>query len=147
MDYICGCNIQTPSQLNNMAKRRRPIQFNDRRLYYNLKEVADHFAVNVSLLRFWEQEFDNIKPKKTPGGTRQFSREDIRQVELVFNLVKERGMTLDGAKQVLKSKKDNETKRIEAIDRLKAVKKELISLELEFDRLHEIQKYNKKEIE
>ncbi|NLX80595.1 MAG: MerR family transcriptional regulator [Proteiniphilum sp.] len=130
-----------------MAKRRRPIQFNDRRLYYNLKEVADHFAVNTSLLRFWEKEFDNIKPKKTQGGARQFTKEDIMEVELVYNLVKERGMTLDGAKQVLKTNKDGESKRIEAIERLKKVKKELLNLETEFDRLHEIQKYNKKEIE
>ncbi len=130
-----------------MAKRRRLIQFNDRKLFYNSKEVADHFAVNVSLLRFWEKEFDNIRPKKTSGGVRQFTHEDIREIELVYNLVKERGMTLEGAKQVLKSSKDDETKRIEAIERLKAIKKDLINLETEFDRLHEIQKYNRKEIE
>jgi len=50
-----------------MGKRRKPIQFNDKRLYYSIQEVADHFAVNVSLLRFWEKEFDNIRPKKTAG--------------------------------------------------------------------------------
>ena len=132
---------------NNMAKRRRIIQFNDRRLYYNSKEVADHFAVNVSLLRFWEKEFDNISPKKTQGGSRQFTKEDIQQVELVYNLVKERGMTLEGAKQVLKSNKDDETKRIEALDRLKKIKIELAQLEAEFNQLHELQKYNRKEIE
>lgn len=130
-----------------MGKRRRIIQFNDRRLYYSLKEVADHFAVNTSLLRFWEKEFDNIRPKKTAGGTRQYTREDILEVELVYNLVKERGMTLEGAKQVLSSSKDNETKRIEAIDRLRAIKKELLSLEQEFDKLHQIQKYTRTEIE
>ncbi len=130
-----------------MAKRRRLIQFNDRRLYYNSKEVADHFAVNVSLLRFWETEFDNIKPKKTQGGSRQFTHEDIMQIELVYNLVKERGMTLDGAKQFLKSGKDVEIKRIEAIDRLKKVKQELLLLQSEFEKLHELQKYNRKDIE
>lgn len=133
--------------IKNMAKRRRIIQFNERRLYYNLKEVADHFAVNVSLLRFWEKEFDNINPKKTQGGARQFTREDIRQVELVYNLVKERGMTLEGAKQVLKSNKDDETKRIEALDRLKKIRKELAQLQNEFDTLHELQQYNRKDIE
>lgn len=49
-----------------MGKRRKPIDFDDKRLYYSIKEVADHFAVNVSLLRFWEKEFDNINPKKQP---------------------------------------------------------------------------------
>jgi alanyl-tRNA synthetase len=73
-----------------MGKRKKPIQFNDKRLYYSIQEVADHFAVNVSLLRFWEKEFDNIRPKKTADGTRQFTREDIQQVEIVYHLVKER---------------------------------------------------------
>lgn len=130
-----------------MAKRRRIIQFNDRRLYYNLKEVAAHFAVNTSLLLFWEREFDIIKPKKTASGIRQYTKEDIMDIELVYNLVKERGMTLDGANQVLKSSKDSETKRIEAINRLKEIKSELVNLESEFDRLHELQKYTKTEIE
>ena len=46
-----------------MGKRKKPIQFSEKRLYYSIQEVADHFAVNVSLLRFWEKEFDNINPK------------------------------------------------------------------------------------
>ena len=87
-----------------MGKRKKPIQFNNKRLFYTIQEVADHFAVNVSLLRFWEKEFDNIRPKKTAGGTRQFTREDIQQVEVVYHLVKEKGMTLDGARQNLKTK-------------------------------------------
>ncbi|MGB4341917.1 MAG: MerR family transcriptional regulator, partial [Dysgonamonadaceae bacterium] len=79
-----------------MGKRRKPIDFDDKRLYYSIKEVADHFAVNVSLLRFWEKEFDNINPKKTAGGTRQYTKEDIRQVEIVYHLVKDKGLTLEG---------------------------------------------------
>ncbi len=125
-----------------MGKRKRPINFDGQRLFYSIQEVADHFAVNVSLLRFWEKEFDNINPRKTAGGTRQFTREDIQQVEVVYHLVKEKGMTLDGARQALKSKKDDETKRIEVLGRLTEIRKELLLLEEEFDQLHEIQKYN-----
>lgn len=125
-----------------MAKRRKPIQFNGKRLFYSIQEVADHFAVNVSLLRFWEKEFDNITPKKTTGGTRQYTREDIQQVEVVFHLVKEKGMTLEGARQVLKTKKDDETKRVEAVARLTEIRKELLLLEEEFNQLHEQQKYS-----
>ncbi len=125
-----------------MGKRRKPIQFNEKRLFYSIKEVADHFAVNVSLLRFWEKEFENINPKKTAGGTRQFTREDIQQVEVVYHLVKEKGMTLEGARQSLKIKKDEETRRVEVLGRLTELKKDLIALEEEFDKLHEIQKYN-----
>lgn len=130
-----------------MGKRRKPIQFNDKRLYYSIQEVADHFAVNISLLRFWEKEFENINPKKTAGGTRQYMREDIRQVEIVYHLVKEKGLTLEGARKLLKSKKDDEVKRVEALEKLKEIKRELLLLEEEFDQLHEQQKYSKTEIE
>ena len=126
-----------------MGKRKKPIQFNDKRLFYSIQEVANHFAVNVSLLRFWEKEFENINPKKTVGGTRQFTREDIQQVEVVFHLVKEKGMTLEGARKLLKTKKDDETKRIEVLERLTDIKKELLDLEEEFNMLHEQQKYNR----
>lgn len=125
-----------------MGKRKKPIQFNDKRLFYSIQEVADHFAVNISLLRFWEKEFENINPKKTAGGTRQYTREDIRQVEVVYHLVKEKGMTLDGARQFLKTKKDDETRRAEAVARLTEIKKELLLLQGEFDQLHEQQKYS-----
>lgn len=130
-----------------MGKRKRPIQFNDKRLFYSIQEVADHFAVNVSLLRFWEKEFDNINPKKTAGGTRQYTREDIRQVEVVYRLVKEKGMTLEGARQTLKIKKDDETRRAEAISRLTEIKRELLLLEEEFNHLQEQQKYSKTKTE
>lgn len=130
-----------------MGKRKKPIQFNEKRLYYSIQEVADHFAVNVSLLRFWEKEFDNIRPRKTTGGTRQFTREDIQQVEIVYHLVKVKGMTLDGARQTLKTKKDDETKRVEAIARLTEIKKELLLLEEQFDILHEKHKYTSTQTE
>ena len=130
-----------------MAKRRKPIQFNERRLFYNIQEVADHFALNVSTLRFWEKEFENIRPRKTAGGSRQFTREDIQQVEIIFHLLREKGMTIDGARQSLKTRKDAEEKRVETLHRLREVKKELELLESEFDKLHEIQKYTKSERE
>jgi DNA-binding transcriptional MerR regulator len=130
-----------------MAKRRKLIQFSDKRLYYSIQEVADHFAVNVSLLRYWEKEFENIRPKKTAGGTRQYTKEDIQQIEIVYHLVKEKGMTIEGARQTLKSKKDDEEKRVEAVARLKEIRKELASIEEEFEMLHQQQKYSKTQIE
>jgi DNA-binding transcriptional MerR regulator len=130
-----------------MAKRRKLIQFSDKRLYYSIQEVADHFAVNVSLLRYWEKEFENIRPKKTAGGTRQYTKDDIQQIEVVYHLVKEKGMTIEGARQTLKSNKDDEEKRIEAIARLQEIRKELASIEEEFEMLHQQQKYSKTQIE
>lgn len=101
---------------------------NSNKLYFSIKEVARHFDVNESLLRFWEKEFTEIKPKKTEGGTRQYTREDIKAIELVYSLVKERGLTLEGARQILRSKKDDETKRLELLDRLEKIKKEIKQL-------------------
>ena len=70
--------------------------------YYKIGEVAKAFDVNTSLIRFWEKEFDVIKPKKNAKGNRLFTQEDIANFKLIFNLVKERGFTLEGAKQKLK---------------------------------------------
>ncbi len=101
-----------------MGKRKRPIDFDGKRLFYSIQEVADHFAVNVSLLRFWEKEFDNINPKKTKGGTRQYTKEDVKEIEIVFRLVRDKGLTLDGARQFLKTNKPEEDRRMEVLERL-----------------------------
>ena len=124
-----------------MGKRKRPINFESNRLYYSIQEVAEHFAVNVSLLRFWEKEFSNIKPRKTKGGTRQYTKDDIKEVAIVYRLVREKGFTLDGARQELKNNKTAEDIRIETLSRLNSLRKELIELEEEFDKLHQHQKY------
>ena len=130
-----------------MGKRKRPINFESKRLYYSIKEVADHFAVNISLIRFWEKQFENINPKRTDSGTRQFTKDDIMEIEIVYNLVKDKGLTLEGARQVLKTSKYEEERRIVVIKRLQNLKKSLLSLKEEFDTLHEQQKYKKTEKE
>ena len=93
--------------------------------YYKIGEVAKAFSVNTSLVRFWEKEFDIIKPKKNAKGNRLFTQEDIKNFKLIFNLVKERGFTLDGAKQKLKKNPESTFDRHEIISRLEAVKAEL----------------------
>lgn len=108
---------------------------NSKKLYFSLKEVAGHFDVNESLLRFWETEFDTIKPRKTAGGTRQYTKEDITCIEVVYHLVKERGMTLEGARQSLSKKYDETEQNIEAIRRLENIKIELRDLSKMFDEL------------
>lgn len=101
---------------------------NTRKLYFTIKEVASHFGVNESLLRYWESEFKEIRPKKTTTGVRQYTREDIEQIELVYSLVKDKGMTLEGARQTLKIKKDEEIRRLDVIRKLESIKKELNDL-------------------
>ncbi len=75
------------------------------RLYFSIKDVAEHFGVEVSTLRFWEKEFKEINPRKTAGGTRQYSRNDISTIGMIYHLLKEQGLTIEGAKQRLKNKK------------------------------------------
>lgn len=95
------------------------------KLYYNIGEVATAFDVNTSLIRFWEKEFDIIKPKKNAKGNRKFTPEDIKNLELIFHLVKERGFTLDGAKQHLKTHKNDTLDTYDLIRKLKHIKSEL----------------------
>lgn len=72
------------------------------KLFYSIGEVAEMFSVNASLIRFWEKEFEVIKPKKNKKGNRLFTPEDIDNFKVIYNLVKEQGLTLDGAKKYLK---------------------------------------------
>lgn len=108
---------------------------NDKKLYYSIKEVAAHFNVNESLLRFWETEFKEIKPKKTTSGVRQYTRNDIEAIALVYSLVKDKGLTLEGARQTLRVKKDEETRRLELLRRLEKIKTELNNLKSGLDTL------------
>ena len=90
--------------------------------YYKIGEVAKAFNVNTSLVRFWEKEFVIIKPKKNAKGNRLFTPEDIKNLKLIYNLVKERGFTLEGAKQKLKKNPEETINTHEIISRLEAVK-------------------------
>lgn len=96
--------------------------------YYSIGEVAEAFQVNASLLRFWEKEFDVIQPKKNAKGNRKFTPEDIKNLELIYHLVKERGFTLEGAKTHLKESKKQTLDKFEIIRKLESIKTELINL-------------------
>ncbi|APG65494.1 transcriptional regulator [Tenacibaculum todarodis] len=93
--------------------------------YYKIGEVAKAFDVNTSHIRFWEKEFDIIKPKKNAKGNRLFTKEDVENFKLIYNLVKERGFTLEGAKQKLKKNPETVVNNHEIISRLESVKAEL----------------------
>ena len=96
--------------------------------YYKIGEVAKAFGVNTSLIRFWEGEFEVIKPKKNAKGNRLFTEVDIENFKLIFNLVKERGFTLEGAKKKLKQNKEEVIDNHEIISRLEAVKAALVKI-------------------
>lgn len=98
------------------------------KLYYSIGEVAEAFGVNTSLIRFWEKEFDVIQPKKNAKGNRKFTKEDIRNLELIYHLVKERGFTLEGAKIHLKEERQKTLSNFEIIRKLENIKSTLIKL-------------------
>lgn len=96
--------------------------------YYNIGEVAQAFGVNTSLIRFWEKEFDALKPKKNAKGNRKFTPEDIKNLKFIYHLVKERGFTLEGAKTHLKEDKKDTLSNFEIISKLEDVKNELLKI-------------------
>lgn len=100
--------------------------------YFSIGEVAEMLDVATSLIRFWESEFDIIKPKKNRKGNRQFTREDIENVKLIYHLVKEKGYTLQGAKDLLKNGNDVLREKIEIIDSLKRIKSFLKDIRAKF---------------
>lgn len=107
----------------------------DLKLFYSIGEVAKMFDINESTLRYWEKEFDVIHPKKTENGARFYKKEDINNVRLVHHLLKERGMTIAGAKQKLKDNPEVTIRQEEIVNRLKDIKEELLSLKAAFDML------------
>ncbi len=98
------------------------------KLYYGIGEVAKAFNVNASLLRFWEKEFDVLQPKKNAKGTRKFTPADIKNLELIYHLVKERGFTLEGAKIHLKEGKKEILSNFDIIRKLESVKAQLLEV-------------------
>jgi len=107
-----------------MAYKEKEIE----KLYYTISEVAAIFDVNASLIRFWEKEFDILKPKKNKKGNRLFTKDDIDNLRLIYNLVKEKGYTLQGAKDKLKGKKDDAQTHVEVVKKLKEIRDYLIEL-------------------
>jgi DNA-binding transcriptional MerR regulator len=98
------------------------------KLYYSIGEVARIFGVNTSLIRFWEKEFDVIKPKKNKKGNRFFTKQDIDNFHLIYHLVKERGMTLQGAKKKHKETKEDTINNFEIVKSLNDIKNLLLEI-------------------
>jgi DNA-binding transcriptional MerR regulator len=96
--------------------------------YYGIGEVAKAFGVNTSLIRFWEKEFDVLKPKKNAKGNRKFTPEDIKNLKFIYHLVKERGFTLEGAKTHLKEEKKKSLSNFEIISKLEGIKNQLVKM-------------------
>ena len=96
--------------------------------YYTIGEVAKSFGVNTSLLRFWEKEFKEIQPKKKTNGARKYTPWDVKNIQIIYHLLKEKGMTIEGAKNQLKVSKSSQEAKMDVLKKLERVKKELESL-------------------
>ncbi len=101
---------------------------NPEKLFYTIGEVAEMFNVNASLIRYWEKEFPVIKPKKNRKGNRFFTKSDIENFHIIYHLVKERGLTLKGAKQKLRENKDDTVNNFEVIKVLKEIRDKLLEI-------------------
>ena len=100
----------------------------DLKLYYSIGEVAQMFDVNETLLRFWEKEFPQITPKKSGRNIRQYTKDDIEQIRTIYNLVKVRGLKISAAREALKKNKEGTVQTIEVVERLRAIRAELVSI-------------------
>jgi DNA-binding transcriptional MerR regulator len=96
--------------------------------YYTIGEVAAMFDVAASLIRFWETEFEQLRPKKNKKGNRQYTKQDIETLRTVYHLVKERGYTIQGAKDVMKNKSVQTKDKMEIIDSLEKVRSFLVGI-------------------
>ncbi len=98
------------------------------KLYYSIGEVAEMFGVNTSLIRYWEKEFDVIKPHRNKKGNRQFTAKDIENFYIIYQLVKERGMTLSGARKKIEDNREDTLNNIEVVRRLENMKHILLEI-------------------
>lgn len=94
-------------------------------------ELAKAFDVNASLIRFWDKEFEILKPKKNAKGNRMFTPEDVKNLQLIYHLVKERGFTLEGAKLHLKDSQKKTLDSFDIISKLEAIKAQLYQIKNE----------------
>ena len=100
----------------------------DSKMFFSIKEVADMFNVNETLLRYWEREFPQISPKKAGRGVRFYSKDDIEQIRTIYDLVKGRGLKLAAARELLKKNKEGTQQTLEVVKRLKEIREELVTM-------------------
>lgn len=107
-----------------MALNNKPTE----KILYKISEVAKMFEVNISAVRFWEKEFDILKPKKNNKGNRLFTIKDIKNIKIIHHLLKERGFTVEGAKKKIKENKTDTINNVEIVSSLKDIRGFLVNL-------------------
>lgn len=101
------------------------------KVFYSISEVAEMFDVNTSNIRFWENEFDILKPQKNKKGNRMFTTEDLGNLKIIYHLLKEKGLTIKGAQKKLKDNKEDTIQNFEVVSRLQEIRQQLIEIKEE----------------
>lgn len=105
------------------------------KLFYSIKEVAEMFSVNETLLRYWEKEFPQICPKKAGRQVRQYTQADIEQIRIVYDLVKVRGLKISAARELLRKNKEGTQQTLDVVSRLRKIRQELEAIRTELGQL------------
>jgi DNA-binding transcriptional MerR regulator len=111
------------------------------KIFYTMGEVAEMFDVNASLIRYWGTQFSCLKPQRNKKGNRLFSKSDIETLKLIYHYVKERGMTLEGAKRALRGDRSQEkagSANVELMERLQSLRSMLIAVRDSLDEQAEV---------
>lgn len=108
-----------------------------KKMYYSISEVSSMLGIPASTLRYWEKELPTVSPRKSQGGTRKYSANDIEELRLVYRLVKDEGHTIDGVKRLLRRRRGAEVSKQETIQRLETIRGELLAMIEELDRVIE----------
>lgn len=106
---------------------------NNNRLFYTIGEVAKMLEVETSTVRFWENEFSIIKPRRNAKGNRLFTQTDLQNLKQIRHLLRDQRMTIDGAKQAMKDKRDTVERNAELVDRLKNIRDLLVNVRNDLD--------------
>ena len=110
------------------------MKLDEQKIYYSIGEVAKIFNVNNSLIRFWEKKFEIIKPKKNSKGNRIFSKNDVKNISLIYHLLKEKKYTIEGAKKKIRENKEGVEKNHDIIQHLKKVRLQLVEIREELKK-------------
>ena len=103
------------------------------KIFYSIGEVAAMIGENQSLIRYWENQFDALKPRKNKKGTRLFTQEDIVTIKLIHHLLKERGLTIKGAQQKLKDNREETINNFGIVQRLQEIRRQLVEIRDELE--------------
>ncbi|MEI8114296.1 MAG: MerR family transcriptional regulator [Bacteroidia bacterium] len=101
------------------------------KILFSIGEVSEMFGVNTSNIRFWENEFDILKPHKNAKGNRMFTKEDIENLKIIYHLLKEKGMTIKGAQKKLKENKEDTIENFEVVKKLQEIRQMLVDIKEE----------------